>query len=105
MIEERRLCFIGHVTRFVHTQTSLQPLNKLLWFVPQGATRRPTHRNRITFHDNLKNGLGVQLGEIHAKAFECDNNQFTDWYFERCERTWVQWMANETPRRTDRSVM
>ena len=22
MIEERRLCFIGHVTRFVHTQTS-----------------------------------------------------------------------------------
>ena len=49
IVLERLLRFVGHVSRFKDNPTSLQPLNKLLWSVPQGATVRHGQGRRQTF--------------------------------------------------------
>ena len=44
IVQERRLRFVGHVSRFVHNPASIQPLNKLLWLRSQGAICQSYHR-------------------------------------------------------------
>ena len=94
IVEERRLRFVGHVTRFVHNPTSLQPINQLLWFLPQGATRRTTHRRTNTFHDSLTGLLGHSLGEVRQMATQCDSPEFTTWYTARCANRWAEWTTS-----------
>ena len=91
IVEERRLRFVGHVTRFVHNPTSLQPINQLLWFLPQGATRRTTHCRTNTFHNSLTGLLGHSLMEVRQMATQCDSLEFTSWYSDRCANRWAEW--------------
>jgi hypothetical protein len=48
IIEQRRLFFFDHVT-FRLYQNMAQPVVKLLWHVPQGATMRRGQGNRTTW--------------------------------------------------------
>jgi hypothetical protein len=102
IVEERRLRFIGHVSRFVHNPSSLQPLNKLLWFQPKGATRRTSHRRTITFHDQLSRLVDLTLVEFRQLTEDCDSPEFTKWYTSRCATRWAAW---ELPRPSSRHLL
>ena len=88
IVEERRLRSLGHFCRFIYNPSSLQPLNNLLWFTPQGATRRPGLGALIRFIQQITRVLQVTEEELRGAAFAPDKSVYTRWYQDRCAERW-----------------
>ena len=89
IIEERRIRFIGHVARFSNHPSTDQPLLKLLWFVPNGATKRRGQGNRTPFHSQLVSLLQLtSIHELRSFAEHHDAADFRRWYTSQCRQRW-----------------
>ena len=86
IVPEHRARFVGHVGRFEQTVTSIQPLNDLLWYVPQGATRRMGQGARLDYLTQIIKQLDSSLEELKSKACGLDRTAFTAWTDERSGR-------------------
>jgi hypothetical protein len=95
IVEERRLRFLGHVSRFAGS-TSERPLNQLLYFRPQGATRRHGQGHRTTFFSQMLQVLPVTLGELRQLATQADKTDFTKFYTFHYAALWSQRLAPPT---------
>ena len=92
IIEQRRLSFFGHVARFWLFQNMAQPVLKLLWHVPQGATMRRGQGNRTTYLGQLRECLGIDNNaELREIADSSTAIEFNKWATSRCSARWNQW--------------
>ena len=71
-----------------YNPASLQPLNNLLWFAPQGATRRPGMGALLLFIQQITHVLQVTEEELRGAASGPDKSAYTLWYQDRCAERW-----------------
>jgi hypothetical protein len=80
--------YVSNSTLSHHPSTD-QPLLKLLWFVPNGATKRRGQGNRTTFHSQLVSLLQLtSIHELRSFAEHHDAADFRRWYTSQCRQRW-----------------
>ena len=75
-----------HQPRPLESYTRIQPLNDLLWYVPQGATRRMGQGARLDYLTQIIKQLDSSLEELKSKACGLDRTAFTAWTDARSGR-------------------